>query len=245
MQTSLPEPTDIKALHEQYQLQPEPAKLAKIVDTLKPTIDYALSSVQAHDDPFMRSNARVIAGKAVLSYDPTQGASIPTWVGQQLQQLHRLRRQSQGAVKLPDRSILDAGAIHRAEAQFTDRHNREPDVHELADEVGMSVKRIQDVRRQTRAIPSPGALGDMPLQSGLVEEDPLAEEATAYVHKDSDYLDRKILEMKTGYGGKYEPLEAAEVGQRLGLTPSQLSRRAAKLSLKIHDIHQMLQEVTR
>lgn len=231
-------------LHAQYLANPTPENLARTVDALKPTIDYALNNVQAADDPFVRSRARIIAGQAVKSYSPEHGAGLPTWVTQQLQQLHRIRRQSQAPIKLPDRAILDAAAIHRAEAVFMDRENREPDVHELADEVDMPVKRIQEVRRLVRKTPSPEALGDLPLGSGLVESDPLADEATSYVFQGADYTDRKILEMKTGYGGKYEPLEPAIIAQRLKLTPSQLSRRSAKLAMRLHDIHSMLQEVT-
>jgi DNA-directed RNA polymerase specialized sigma subunit len=241
---TLPANPTVQDLHAHYVANPNPMSLAGVVDALKPTIDYALTNVQAADDPFIKSRARVIAGHAVKSYSPEHGASLPTWVTQQLQQLHRIRRQSQAPIKLPDRSLLDAASIHRAEAIFMDRENREPDVHELADEVDMPVKRIEEVRRQTRRTPSPEALGDMPLSSGMVESDPYADEAVEYVYRDVDYTDRKILEMKTGYGGKYEPLEPADIATRLKLTPSQLSRRSAKLAMRIHDMHSMLKEVS-
>ena len=67
-------------------------------------------------------------------------------------------------------------------------------------------------------------------------------EAMDYVHHDSDYIDRKILEHKSGYGGA-ELLSPAAVAQKLGLTPSQLSRRSAKLALKINDLEQSMKKL--
>ena len=67
-------------------------------------------------------------------------------------------------------------------------------------------------------------------------------EAMDYVYRDADYIDRKIMEMKTGYGGG-EALPPSVVAQRLNLTPTQLSRRSAKLALQIREIEDALQDV--
>jgi hypothetical protein len=49
--------------------------------------------------------------------------------------------------------------------------------------------------------------------------------------------------MKTGYGGRYEPMTPNKISAMLGLTPSQLTRRSIKLSLKIQEIEKNLQDI--
>lgn len=226
-----------------YTADPTPQRLGEVVGKLQPTINYALNSVQATNDPFMKARARTIAGKAIQTYTPTSGASLPTWVTQQLQQLHRVRRQSQSPVKLPERVMLDNMSLFRASQDFVDKFNREPDLEELSDAAKMSVKRIQTVRRTARMVPASGAMGDAVMRTPIMESDPLFDEAVGYIYKDADKLDRKIIEMKTGYGGKFEPMAPNMIGQQLGLSPAQLSRRSAKLALSIGKTHRDLQEV--
>jgi DNA-directed RNA polymerase specialized sigma subunit len=246
--TAEPPPIDSSnradALHSAYTADPSPENLRATVEKLKPAIGYSLAQMQAADDPYMIARARAIAGKAVKSYNPASGASLPTWVGRQLQQLHRVRRQSQGPVKMPDRAMLDNMSLMRATQSFVDKHDREPDLEELADAAAMPIKRIEAVRRTIRAIPSSSAVGEAESTSPLQARDPLLDEATEYCYKDADKLNRQILEMKTGYGGKYEPMSDKLIALHLGLQPYDLSRRSAKLALLINRTHRDLQTVT-
>lgn len=225
--------------YQSYLAAPGPDSLGHVVKHLAPTISYALSNAGADKDPYIKTRARVIAGKAVQTFNPAYGASLPTWTTQQLQQLHRIRRQSQSSVKIPDKILLDNSTIRRAELTFADKFGREPDLEELADHSKLPVSRIQHVRRSLRRVVSSSAFGDqgLPMQD---TEDPLLDEASSYVYKDADRIDRRILEMKTGYGGKYEPMDALTIAQKLGLHPSMLSRRSARLGLKIQETRDAL-----
>lgn len=228
--------------YEAYRADPSPGNLSAVVEGLKPNIDFALQSVQSYDDPFMRGKARTIAGKAVQSFDPSRGAGLNTWVAQQLQQLNRLRRQSQGPIKMPDRVMLDNMAIAKAEAAFLDEHGRDPDMNELSDRVKLSKKRILDVRRSVKKIPSSAALGDTELASSLQgETDPLLDEAMSYVYDASDLIGRRIMEMKMGMNG-LDPVAPNIVAAKLGLTASQLSRRSRTLAETINKTHDELRE---
>lgn len=88
-------------------------------------------------------------------------------------------------------------------------------------------------------MPSQGAIGEGFVQS----ETDFGAEALDYAYKDADRIDRKIIEMKTGYGGKYEPMPPNVIARDLGLTPSQLTRRSIKLSLRIQEIEKNLQDI--
>jgi DNA-directed RNA polymerase specialized sigma subunit len=226
------------SLFETYQQDPSTANLNQVVNSLNPVVHHALSSVGGQDDPALRIRASTIAAQAVKKYQPASGASVATWTSNQLQQLRRLRREVQSPVHVPDRAQLDAFKLHQIEQSFFDEHNRVPDVSELADKAGLPVKRIAKIRRSFRRTPSESALGG---QAGPQTPD-LASEALDYVHRDSDYVDRRIIELKTGYGGEVEtdPKTIAEV---LRLTPSQLSRRSARITLRLQELEEALSKV--
>ena len=60
-------------------------------------------------------------------------------------------------------------------------------------------------------------------------------EALEYVFHDSDHVDRRILEMKLGYAG-HPTLPPKAIAAALKLSPTQLSRRSARLSMRINNI---------
>ena len=232
-------PTDLDNAFNQYKADPTPDNLSSVVDHLNPVINYSISSINAFNDNLIKNKARVFAAQAVQKYDPASGASLPTWVSGQLMQLKRFKREVNQPVKVPERVQLDAYTLSRAEQEFIDKFDREPDVEELADYAKMPRKRIEKIRRSFRAMPSQGAIGD-----GFTQhETDFGAEALDYAYKDADKLDRKIIEMKTGYGGRYEPMAPNKIAAMLGLTPSQLTRRSIKLSLRIQEIEKNLQDI--
>lgn len=211
-----------------------------MVDSVRPSISYALVQAGAGDDPYLQIQARTLAAKAIKSYDPSKGASLPTWVTQQLMQLRRMKRTSQNAIRLPEQVQLDAFQIHKATMNFMDQKGREPDILELSDAVHLSPKRIAHVRSFSTPIVAEGAFGEGGGATSVSHD----EEALAYLYKDSDAVDRQILEMRMGYGGKHPtPLPKNIIGERLKLHPSQVTRRAARLAMRLNQIQQDLSEI--
>jgi DNA-directed RNA polymerase specialized sigma subunit len=223
---------------EAYQQDPSHTNLNAVVDSLKPTIGHALSSIGGHDDPALKIHARTLAAQAVMKYTPGSGASLATWTSNQLQQLRRLRREVQSPVHVPDRAQIDAMKLHRAEQSFHDDHNRVPTVGELADYTGMPTTRIEKVRRSFRRTPTEDAIGG----AAKTQEADYSPEALGYVYHDSDHVDRRILELKTGYGGETQ-MNPQDIGTLLKLTPSQLSRRSARIALRVQELEEALQTV--
>lgn len=231
---------DLNARYQQWRARPNPDSMSQVIKALQPHISYSVQSIGAHGDPYVNTMANVLASQAVKTYNPDMpgAAGLHTHVKNQLQQLTRVSRRSRSVMQVPERTQLDALALHRARTSFEEQHGRDADVAELADHSGFSIKRIEKVMKQTRAVPSEAAV------PGDNEKDAtdFTHEAMDYVHHDSDYIDRKILEHKSGYGGA-ELLSPAAVAQKLGLTPSQLSRRSAKLALKINDLEQSMKKL--
>ena len=229
---------DLHTLYSTWQTEPTPENLHRVVKRLEPVTRYALRSYGAADNPLLVNQARLFTADAVKKYNPYAGTKLTSWTAGQLRQLGRAKREQSQAVRVPERAQLDMLHISRAEKEFMDKHNREPDVLELADHAKMPVERIQAVRRSTHPQVSQSALGDLGTGSAPAH----LEEAVGYIHGDCDHVDRRILELKTGYGGS-DILQPNVIAAKLGLTPSQLSRRSARLALKLHDVTSMLEEV--
>lgn len=228
-----PAPEDF---YQVYKKKPTQQNLSAVLKSLQPTIQYALNANNALGDPFVKTMADVYAVEAVKKYDPSQDTNLNTWVGSELRQIGRVARQSRSVLKVPERTQMDAFRLMSATKELEDKLGREPNVGELADHTGYSVKRIEKVRTQTRAVPSQANIG-----GELEQEGPdFTTEALDYVYNEADHVDRKILEHKVGYGGA-ELLEPQVVATKLGLTPSQLSRRSARLSLKINEYQNLLE----
>lgn len=223
--------------YENWTADPSPENLKGVVDSLEPSINYSLSTVGGVNDPYLRAKARKIAAEAVQSYNP-ETAALPTWTTQQLMQLKRLARQSSPAMRIPEKAQLDNLSISHAEAEFLDKHDRYPDLDELSDAVRLPKKRIQDVRKMARAVPSESALQGATVNP---QEPDHYDEALDYVYADLDATDKKILEMKTGYGGKYDPQPADVIAKEVGIHPSNLTRRAARIALRINEVEKGLQ----
>ena len=210
-----------------------------VVDSLSPTIDHVLTSIGASGDPAMKMHARVMAAAALKKYDPAAGAAIPTYISSQLQALRRTRRDIQSAVPIPDRVQTDSMHLRNAEQELFDALGRKPDTGELADHTGMSHKRIEKIRKAFIRTPSESDLGDASAESSNDYND----EALRYVYHDSDHTDRRIIELKTGYGGN--PVTShEEIGKALKLTPSQLSRRSTRITLRHNELADALTSTT-
>lgn len=228
-----PEPTTPYA---RWQADPSQKNLAEVTKSLRPTIDSVIASMGDAGNPHVRSRANVVAAKAIKSYDPTQGASLATYVSGQLRQLSRDVRKSNNVLSIPEGVQLDGYALYRAEQQFMEEHDREPTVQELADKSHLSVKRIKQIRQKLRATMTDGAAtGEDGSSLAAGEETDHSTEAMDYVYNDSDVTDQKLLEYTTGYGGE-TPLSNAEIMRKLKLTPVQLTRRKARLSMRIMNI---------
>jgi len=222
-----------------YKSNPTPETLHAVVKSLAPTINYALGSVNAADDPLVRSKAQIYAAQAIEKYDPEHagGASLATHVGSQLKQLSRTARQSRAPIQIPERAQLDAYRLSEAKKKFMDEHGHEPDMVELSDYTGMPAKRLEKLNRYQYAIPSEEGYG-----ADIEQEGPdFGKDALEYVYHDSDHTDRRIMDLKLGYGGNQQ-MEPKVVADKLKLTPSQLSRRSMRLAKRIHEIQDALEK---
>ena len=242
---TIEEDKDIASLspYEKWQLFKDGDSLYEVTKSLRPTIDSVVASLGGTGNPQIAAKARVIAARAIQSYDPEAGATLPTWVSQQLRQLTRDIRKSNNLVHVPDGVQLDAYALYRAEREFEDEHGREPTVEELSDISHIPVKRIKDVRTKMRpVIADAGTEAEDGSATLSMADSDYTQDALDYVYAESDRNDKKLLEYTVGYGGS-PVLDAKKIMDKLKLTPVQLSRRKARLSMRINEAIENLSNV--
>lgn len=230
---------------DQYQIwkaDPSASNLYNVVAGLKPTIQSVLASMGG-SSPSIASKARVVAAKAVQSYDESAGVSLPTWVSQNLRQLSRDIRKSNSDIQIPEGVQLDAFAIYKAEQELLDELGREPTVGEVANRSHLSIKRIQDVKKKNKKQGTEsGTTGEDGSSSIVQNTTDYTDESLRYVYEDSDRTDQKIIEYTTGFGGT-DTLESGEIMKRLHLTPVQLTRRKMRLSKRVIEIKDALESI--
>lgn len=219
-----------------------PESLHACVKSLQPTIDSVLATSGATGNPQLAAQARVMAAKAIKSYDPAQGASLATWVTQQLRAMSRNIRQTDNLAGVPDKMILDSYAIYRAEKELEDELGKEPTIQEIADRAHLSVKRITDINRKTKAVSHEGAYQDGANDYIQGNETDFSQDAMDYVYHDSDRMDQKLMEYVLGYGGK-PVLSNKEILDKLQLTPVQLTRRKQRIAERMKAIIENLEDV--
>lgn len=229
---------DPQVAWEAWKIEQTPDNLNKVVKAMDPMINWKLSSMGAIDNPQLKHQARLIIADSVKTYDPSSGAKVPSWARTQLQGLQRYRREVSSPVKVPERAQLDAWSIEKATRELEDKLGREPDVQELSAQVKMPIKRIQDVRKLTRPVAAAAQMYDDGNEAHMPDFD---QDAMGYVHMESDYIDRKIIEKLTGFGGS--PLmQKNEIAVALKISPSQVTRRSERIASKLRALSDEMQK---
>lgn len=219
-----------------------PENLHACVKSLQPTIDSVLATNGATGNPQIAAQARVMVAKAIKTYDPEQGASLATWVTQQLRALSRNIRQTDNVMGVPDKMVLDSYAIYRAEKELEDELGKEPTIQEIADRAHISVKRITDINRKTKAVSHESAYQDGANEYLQGKDTDFSQDAMDYVYNDSDRMDQKLMEYVLGYGGK-PTLDNKQIMDKLQLTPVQLTRRKQRIADRMKEIIENLEQV--
>ena len=227
--------TSLEDAYEFWQRNRTADNVVPLLRAAAPVIDKALTTY-AGGDKALRTRAKQLVLDAFDTYDPKQGTKLRTHLMVRLQPLRRDYLQRVTPVAVPERVQQDRYRLEQAERMLNDELGREPSDDELADNIGLSQRRIAHVRKFSRGTLLEGQLlspeGEqlLPGASRLSAEDTWVE----YVHHDLDPLDKKILEWKTGLYGK-QILSNNEIAKRLRLSPGAVSQRAAKIAMRIEE----------
>lgn len=215
------------------------ASMTRLVDGFAPTINSEITRYEG-SRPLLRSKARVLVVRAVKSYDPSSGVKLNSWVVTNLKQLARYGKK-QRDVHIPEVAARQSAIVDRATREFREDYNREPTDEELADELGMTPKRVADVRKM--AVPSVAsgqfdeietADGDSSVSPAVVtpSQVPFAQDA---VYMSLGSRDQTIFDMLTGSHGRPQ-VSAKDVAAKIGVSPAYVSARAKEIARQISEV---------
>lgn len=164
---------------------------------------------------------------AFKTYDPNRGASLLTHVYRRMTKARRFVTQHQNVAYLPEAQAYSVGKIQRAENALTDDFGRPPTKQELADYVGMPVKKLVTIQR--------AAVKDIP--ASTLESDPFPR--TGPRHQEVLSLLPQVLtpDEKQVFDLIYHPTSpvtsTTTLASRLGKNQSQVSRLKSSILSKI------------
>lgn len=232
--------TDPQEAHLAWSTEQTPERMAQVVSTLKPMINV---EIQRYAGPktILRNRAKQLAIKAVKNYDPASGAKLSSWVVTQLQPLNRYSKKLTRPVQSSEVAIRQAAEVERRRVELTDELGSEPTEEQLADTVGLSIGRLQQLRRTVRPIVTEGQITES-AEGGSDDftfpgvnntgTDPVLKSAVEMIYSDLGERDKQIFELKTGYGGK-PVVDNMTIAKRLGISPGLVSQRSLDITNRI------------
>lgn len=205
--------------------------LRSVVDALNPLIQRAATTFAgANMSPLVISRARVLAARAIRSFDPRRGAKLQTHVMTQLQPLRRFASQSPQAIRRGDRDMTQIAALARAENTLRENLGREPSDLELADYSGISQRRMNRLRAR-KELSAYGIVGG---NDPVIDRSDPEDAWMDYVYHDLDDISRKIVDYKLGRG--VQPMANKDIAHKLKITPSAVSQRLSTIQNRLNEM---------
>lgn len=227
---------DFTPVYEQWKAQRNPATNTKLLAAVQPIVDTAVMSYAGSNaSPTMRSRAKLMALKALETYDPARG-NVRTHLLSQLQSLRRASAQEQNIIKIPEQVGLDFQQLQESENLLRDQFGRDPTDDELSEHTMLSPKRIRAIRKFRQPIAEGTTTtendyendDDGGIASSVPGVDNGANAWMNFVYDDLGPTDKLIMDMTLGRNGRRRT-STQDIARKLGITPGAVSQRAAKI----------------
>lgn len=218
--------------------QPSKENTAALLKAIDPVLSTA---TRAYGGPSatsvnLRSRAKQLALEAMSSYDPSKGP-LRSHLLSRLQRLRRVAAQQRQIIRVPEQVSLDQMSLDSAAKEFEEQSGQPPSDEELADFTGLSLRRIQYVRKGMRPVAEStitrssedGSGGYDPTVQSLGES---ANPWTEYVYTDLDPTNQFIMERALGLHG-HEQMKPGDIAKQLKLSPAAISHRMAHIQQKL------------
>ncbi|MFC1453593.1 sigma-70 family RNA polymerase sigma factor [Verrucomicrobiota bacterium] len=228
-------------MNEQYlkwQQEPTPENLSGLVDNLSPVIT---SEIQRYKGPkiLLRGQAKLLTIKAIKNYNPKYGAALSSWVVSQLQPLNRYSHNLK-PIGVSELNTRKAAEINNVTNKLTSKLGRMPTDIELADDIGISTKKINKIRNQVKPVMTEGELAVDDVDNERTFEPALSTVNTLGLAKDIVYKNlpekhRIVFDLKTGIKGQV--LSNKVIAKQLGVSPSMVTQMSNDIAKKIIEVN--------
>lgn len=229
------EKMSIDAALQQYRKTKDKKYKNYILSSLDKTINSAIKSY-AGGDLQLRTQAKILASKAIDSYSPERGTKLSTYIHSSLRPLSRIRDKRKTAVYLPENVRFDSRTVYRFIDRVRDLDNREPSLQEISDNTGFSIKRINKALQEGRE----KATSELQTDKGEIitqqsEKDRnFSDIWQDYIYYDLDPVNQKIFEWSTGYKGSPKK-DKKTIAKDLNLSAPAISQRLNTISKRFEE----------
>lgn len=222
--------TDFAEPYRAWKTRPAPDTSGRVLAAVRPVIDSAVKSYAGGSaSPLLTSRARRIVLDALPGYDATRGPLRP-YLDSHLRGLRRLAANQDEVIAVPERVRLDRHHIYEAENRLRDWLGRDPTDSELADETGLSPRRLAHVRKAA------GAVAEGTLEAAGDPDDPLTPAVVQpddgvwhnFVYAGLQPRDQLVMQWSLGLNGG-PVLSGKQIAAKLGVTPAAVAQRKARI----------------
>jgi DNA-directed RNA polymerase specialized sigma subunit len=229
---------EYKDLFFEWKKTKKPEVATKLLNKLNNIIQTAIISYAGGSDPYTLGQAKILTLEALENYDPSK-SKLKTHLLTRLQRLRRNIGQNTTIVRLPEKLTLEALQVQKFIDEFTDKFGREPSDVEISDALGMSIKRLNKVRKISYSMP------ESKLQT--INEEGKTENflpgirpksnqhVIDFVYQSLSPIDQYILEHTMGLNGK-KIIAKSEIAKKLKVSPGAISQRLRSIQEKINRI---------
>ena len=220
-----------KSPYDAWKLDPSPKNSTILLDAIDPEIKRGITAHVGKPNPLIRSRARRMALKAVGTYDSDKGAKLGTHIVNQLQGLKRISRKQTQVLKIPERVSMDQYRVEQARLELVDRNGRDPSATEMADYTGLSVRRLEHIRKFKNPVAEGAVIGPQGEEgaAGFLPSVAVTGDAwTEVVYSDLGPVNQNIMEWTLGLHGQPQ-LSNQAIARKLRISPGAVSQRKAAI----------------
>jgi len=225
-------------LLERYKKHGDVEALRQLLDALRPVILKAIRTFAEGNIDVLEGKARLIAKRVIDNYDPKKG-KLENYLMLNLQELRRRSAESRNILSSSEYIRLQQKALYESEKELEDKLGRPPSDQELADYLGISLKKIERLRSAqggTVASSVPDLGIHVPKLGELNEAQKLWLE-TMYLEAPNE--DKIIIENYFGlHGRKPETLE--QIAKRINKSLGYVHGRLKEIQKQFLDVKALL-----
>ena len=238
------DPADLYGI---WSVDPTPTNLGNILASLQPQINKSISALVPNPSPSINAKARLLAIKAIQTYQADSPAKLTSWVYTSLQPLTRYAQQA-APVAVSERMRRQQAELHKVEGDFYDNHNRYPSDRELSDLMGVSKGQLGKIRKYNKvSLHEMDQFGSDPENSATASETvgtvlDRTEEIIDLFYDSLSPSEQSILEHRLGLRGK-DILSNSAVALKVNLSPARVSQVANELADRLDDFKELAEDI--
>jgi RNA polymerase primary sigma factor len=183
--------------------------------------------------PALESQARILAVKALGTYNPKFGTQLNTHIGNELKHLHRYVLEYQNVGKIPENRGMAISKFKNIKTNLEEDLGREPTTIELADELGWTPTEVERMHNELRQDLNVTQGKDESFFDANFNTTDTAKDMVDYVYWSSPPLEQKIMEYWFGIGGNPR-LSVAQIAKKLHKSENEIRKLSKEIAAKIN-----------